>query len=368
MTNLAKLNVSLTKHGAHKIAVLLKKFDKDDLLANLRGKESGVNIDTTQARKNLSVGPDGVVPVVWGAARGLGPEYIDALVFVAIIFSHKDLIDAMRSSKTGRYIGTINRGIGLNGKAYTNFAHTIEELGFCTKHSVDKVSYDLSKLFSLAGLGPLVRSVLELKLQRAGWSGTNSLEEECTDLNLHEVLGIEPQELILWLQEGTSPGAIEDLGFFSGEESTGGSASFEFVPGHNAKKTGAVDVGGGGPKTANLLHNDIQNKLFEKLCQQFGGDNVGSEISTGDGTSIDLVVKHTEQFTFYEIKTAHTVKACIRQAIPQLLEYAYWRGESDHVKRLVIVSPHPVTSEAEAYLKFLRESFTIPLEYEQFQP
>lgn len=54
MVDLKKLSVSFTKHGAHKLALLLRKHGKDDLLSNVSGVESDVNIDLAQAEKNLS--------------------------------------------------------------------------------------------------------------------------------------------------------------------------------------------------------------------------------------------------------------------------------------------------------------------------
>lgn len=367
MTDLTKLSVSLTKHGAHKISFLLKKYGKDGVLSNVRGQDEGVNIDAGQARKNLSIGSDGVVPVVWNAARACGDAHVDALVFIAIIFSHYELIDAMRTSGTAPYVGTIRRDNHLNGKAYTNFAHIIEELGFATAHEYEQVSYDVSKLFQLPGLAELVRGVLTLKLQKAGWSGVNTLEEECAALGMHEVFGIDAEKFTSWLASDETPDEIEDRQFFSGDEPNIGLGVFEFSAGHNQRKVGVVPVRGGGQKMANLLHNKIQNELYARLCDQFGQENVGTENPTGDGTSIDLVVKQDAGLTFYEIKTAGTLKACIRQAIPQLLEYAFWKGTYDRAKRLVIVSPHELTEEAKIYLEFLKEQFKLPLEYEQFK-
>lgn len=79
MTDLRKLTVSLTKHGAHKVATLLKKYPKDQVLRNLRGTEPGVSIDLAQARKTLSASSSGVVPEVWATAQRQGSEAVDAL-------------------------------------------------------------------------------------------------------------------------------------------------------------------------------------------------------------------------------------------------------------------------------------------------
>jgi len=55
VTDLGQLTVSLTKHGAHKIAELLKAFPAENVLDQTRDKYQSINIDRAQAEKNLSV-------------------------------------------------------------------------------------------------------------------------------------------------------------------------------------------------------------------------------------------------------------------------------------------------------------------------
>ena len=107
----------------------------------------------------------------------------------------------------------------------------------------------------------------------------------------------------------------------------------------------------------------MQTMLYEKLVRQYGAEHVGTEVASGAGTSIDLVVKNNALCIFYEIKTADTVKGCIRQGLPQLLEYAYWHGEIGSADRLVIVGPVEITRDAQRYIEFLREQFNLPIEY-----
>jgi len=76
-----------------------------------------------------------------------GTEAINGLVLISIIFSHHDLISAMKRGATAGYSGQIRRGDVLNGKAYTNFAHILEELGYSTKHTQNYVDFDLGRLF-----------------------------------------------------------------------------------------------------------------------------------------------------------------------------------------------------------------------------
>jgi hypothetical protein len=109
----------------------------------------------------------------------------------------------------------------------------------------------------------------------------------------------------------------------------------------------------------------LQNRLYAYLKDEVGAKNVGTEMNTGSGTAIDLATNVKGRITFYEIKTGASVRASIRQALPQLLEYAYW-PEDDRAHQLVIVSHLPVTGEANRYLSYLRNKFHIPIIYKQF--
>lgn len=373
MTDLTKLDVSLTKHGAHKIAILLRKYDKDDILNHLEGSEPGVNIELAQAKKNLSVNRRGDVPDLWNEARQRGSETIDALVLIAIILSHHELISAIKNSTARyRFAGTIKRGHPLDGKAYTNLAHIIEELGYSTEHSADHVRYDFHKIFQIPGLHTLFEKLLRLKLVTAGWDESNSIIEESTRLGIHDIFALNKKQFGAWLVTGSltpeaqGPADIEDPEFFSEADDDRPAGKFEFRAGHNAKKTGVVVTAAAAqPQTATLLHNEIQNQMYTSLAAQYGKASVGTEVPTGDGTAIDVVVK-TDQFCwFYEIKTGPSVRVCIRQAIPQLLEYAYWQADGNRADKLIIVSPLKLMPQAAAYLDFLRQRFKLGIYYEQ---
>lgn len=375
MTDLTKLKVSDTKHGAHKIAVLLRKYDKDEILEHLKHSEPGVNIDLPQAKHNLSVSRGGVVPDLWNEARKRGSETIDALVLVSIILSHHQLIDALRNSASKcRFAGTVKRAQFRTDKAYTNLAHTIEELGYSTEHSKDFVRYDFHRLFQIPNLHTLFEELLRLKLVAAGWDEGNSIIEESAKLDLHQVFSLSRSQFATWLitgsmsLESSEPGEIENAEFFSEADDDLPAAQFEFRAGHNARKIGVVVADAEAkPRTATLLHNEIQNQMYECLAALHGKACVGTEVPTGDGTAIDVVVKTDEFCWFYEIKTGSTVRVCIRQAIPQLLEYAYWQADSSRADKLIIVSPQTLTSQAAAYLDFLRERFKLNIYYEQFR-
>ena len=138
---------------------------------------------------------------------------------------------------------------------------------------------------------------------------------------------------------------------------------FSFTPGHTIKpgQTTAhldrdrIDV--------TLWHNVMQTALYNTLASKYGPGNVGTEHPSGVGTLIDVVLQHSDSFWFYEIKTAHSPRACIREAMGQLLEYSYWPRAREAVK-LIVVGETPLDREGEAYLSLLNERFSLPVEYE----
>ncbi len=372
MTDLTRLSVSLTKHGAHKIALLLKAFESDVILYKLDEAISGVHIDEAQARKNLSIQNGDRVPAVWGEVKRLGDDAIDALVLVAVIFSHYDLIRAMMdASSPSQFSGRIERNVQLEGKAYTNFSHILDQLGYATTVDSGGVSYDLRPVFGVLGLGRLAGQLIELKLVSAGWDKSNTLAQEVERLELHNVFHIDLADLVSWLVASEPPRSsaavllAKDASFFSSEAEEEERGEFEFKPGHVTRAIQSVAVAGSKKAIAARLHNDIQNKLYAYLCNKIGASNVGTEVSTGSGTSIDVVARQAGTFTFYEIKTSSSIRTNIRQALPQLLEYSFWPDEV-RAKKLVIVAHLPPTSESVRYLEHIRNRFRIPLYYEQF--
>lgn len=370
MLDLNRLRVSLTKHGAHKLAPLLEKYKTNEILSKLWDVEPGINIELAQAKKNLSVDGFGNVPDVWTKAKAAGSESVRALVLIGIIFSHYDMIDALRQGRLAPFRGTIKKKAVLDGKAFTNAANNIAELGYSASHTEFQVTYNFEKLFEIPGLSKLALELIALKFRSVGWDGTTNLIDELATRKLGEVFSISDEQFRNWLTTGDIDAigdTLEDEDFFL---DTGASISptgpFKFTHGHSPKKTGKVTVNAPTTGTmASLLHNELQTALYKKLCAEHGAKNVGTEKPTGHGTSIDVVVNMPTSCWFYEIKVAKTLKACIRQAIPQLLEYAYWRDDTDAAERLYIASKFAMTKDAQTFLDLLRNRFGLPLYYEQ---
>ena len=368
MTDLSRLKVSLTKHNAHKIARLLREYQVSELFNRL----DEIHADRAQARKNLSALVNDVLPPVWASVQALGAEAIDALVLVAIIFSHAKLIrNLMKAGDRIGLSGIVRRGQDLDDKEYTNLARVFDQLGFLVAGEYETFTFDFTPLFRVPGLGSLVGELLELKLATAGWNRSNSLHEELDALDLSSVFGISSSELSDWISVGALPSEAKpilsqkDEAFFSDQKENFSTSEFLFRPGHTERDIDAVDKAASSRSKANRLHNELQNGLYRHLRIALGASCVGTEQPTGSGTFIDLVTCFNQKTSFYEIKTGASVRSNIRQALPQLLEYAFW-PEDNRADELIIVSHLPETDQGRKYIAHLVSKFGLPISYRQF--
>jgi hypothetical protein len=75
-------------------------------------------------------------------------------------------------------------------------------------------------------------------------------------------------------------------------------------------------------------------------------------------------VETDESLIFYEIKTDLNPRAVIRQALGQILEYAYHPARAGRCPdSLVIVGRTALGAEDETYLQRLCDEFKLPLSY-----
>ena len=109
-------------------------------------------------------------------------------------------------------------------------------------------------------------------------------------------------------------------------------------------------------------HRQIQTALKRELVEE--GAQVGTEHADGNGRFVDLVACRNGQIEFYEIKTNPIPRLCVREAIGQLLEYAYWGGATGPAL-LCVVGSQPADSATNAYIEVLRSRFSIPICYRQ---
>lgn len=106
-------------------------------------------------------------------------------------------------------------------------------------------------------------------------------------------------------------------------------------------------------------HARMQTKLLEELQRKYGKEHVWLERDF-----VDARVETANMLIFFEIKSDLEPRTVIRQALGQILEYAYHPTRSGkRPDRLVIVGRNPLESDDLEYLETLRQSFKLPLDY-----
>ena len=276
-----------------------------------------IHIDSAQTRGILSINDKGLAPDLWNEIKKYGLEDIFDLVFIAIVFSHNDFINALKKGISDGCV--IKRGDVVSGKVYTNFAHIIDQYGFAIEHTADYVTFDISRIFYKYYIPELVAKLLNIKLVEAGWNKTNTLVEECIRLDLHSVFGLDADEFKDWLLEAKE---FDDQRLETVKSKRNFESGIKFKAGHNTKFEGIVDVKTSSQRKATLIHNKIQNEVYKILLTEFPGQEIGTEVPTNIG-SVDIARKNADSYFFYEIKTSQSIKSNIRQGLAQLLEYSY---------------------------------------------
>ena len=109
------------------------------------------------------------------------------------------------------------------------------------------------------------------------------------------------------------------------------------------------------------LHNELMKKLYHQLCLKYGEENVGTENHIGN-KKIDVVAKTGSGYNIYEIKTDKEPRGCVRDAMGQILDYAYFEC-TDVIHSMIIVGESPITNEVNTYLKKFREKNSLEIYY-----
>ena len=134
-----------------------------------------------------------------------------------------------------------------------------------------------------------------------------------------------------------------------------------FVPGLNIPQSSDIRSGHGDAITTKNLHNELMRRLYDRLCSESGKDNVGTEIHVG-AKRIDAVVKGSDFYDLYEVKTALNPFDCVTEALGQLCQYAYLFCR-DKIGKMVIVGASEPTKEVEQYLATLRKNHSLQVYY-----
>lgn len=116
-------------------------------------------------------------------------------------------------------------------------------------------------------------------------------------------------------------------------------------------------------RTIRLRHNALQTVLYSQLAAQYGAENVWTEFPTGTGGYADAIVRNLEGTChLYEIKVAETASEVVRQAMGQLLEYAFRKGGLEPV-RLFAVGEPLLDKLTEDFIERLNTQFKLSMDY-----
>jgi hypothetical protein len=208
MPGLHELNVSLTKNGYFKVADVIAKHPRHEVLDNIRGTYATINLDRAQITNMLSADPiTKELPEEWDEIRNYSKRAIDALVFISILFSHHTFITVFAKSRTAEMRGVLHRE-DLGDKAYTNVVYSMQTLGLCAYiPGADAIDYNLTPLFKELSIGPLVKRILARKLAKTCWKEpgpndpfTRTFYEQCFHFGFHHTLGVSERQFQDWLE------------------------------------------------------------------------------------------------------------------------------------------------------------------------
>ncbi len=130
-------------------------------------------------------------------------------------------------------------------------------------------------------------------------------------------------------------------------------------------------------KEDSRTHKAWQESIYLQLKRESNDDYIVWNLNKGErelnatfSGGVDMAVEISEGCeVYYEIKTeAKGPHHCIRIAIGQLLEYAYYPPNQLIAKRLVIVSRYALDENGKQYINYIRDTLKIPIFYQQYHP
>jgi hypothetical protein len=113
--------------------------------------------------------------------------------------------------------------------------------------------------------------------------------------------------------------------------------------------------------TYDRVHTELQSSLFKLLQKRFGEKNVELEADF-----VDITILNGSKKILVEIKSDGDARVAIRNALGQVLEYAYFDSNFKEQLQLVIIAPGVETPSIADYIKRLQVDFRIPITYASF--
>lgn len=111
--------------------------------------------------------------------------------------------------------------------------------------------------------------------------------------------------------------------------------------------------------TVDPIHNRMQKNLCDRLAKDFPSLKAVQEKSF-----VDVLIEDQNTVRLYEIKSDLNPRKVLRQAIGQLLEYAYHGKDETRKVVLIAVGRRKLEDADNEYLNLLREKFNLAIEYE----
>lgn len=120
---------------------------------------------------------------------------------------------------------------------------------------------------------------------------------------------------------------------------------------------------GAGKVLIDPLHKKIQNIVAENLKGDYSDIQLETNPAGLSEQRIDIkgFSNKDKEWHFFEVKTV-SAKRCIREALGQILEYAHYPNEN-RAKKFYIIGPEPADDNDKAYIKFLRDNYSLPIWY-----
>lgn len=111
------------------------------------------------------------------------------------------------------------------------------------------------------------------------------------------------------------------------------------------------------------VHNEMEVALYEYLLRKgIDKDNIGCDTIGLGGKLADVVIqRRANHYDIYEIKTATDLRCGLREAVGQLIDYAFWE-QGIKVDHLYVVLPYAVLTESmKQYILRVCNALSLPL-------
>jgi len=118
------------------------------------------------------------------------------------------------------------------------------------------------------------------------------------------------------------------------------------------------------PVECDPKHARMQAQLMKELAAEYPNASI-----TREEDFVDVAVRTLHELTLFEIKSDLEPRTVIRQALGQILEYAYYPNRQEALPvKLVIVGRSSLSDSDRNYLNRLKQEFHLPIEYRVVNP